>query len=566
MIRKAERPDIQSILVWIVPIAFLVYFFYQPLAAIFRLVFSPAFSQGWKNFELSQISKPFFFTIYQATLSTVLTLIVGLPAAYVFARFDFWGRKNLRLLSMVPFILPTVVVAAAFNTLVGPRGWLNLGLMSLFNLDRPPLDLLNSLPAILLAHVFYNSSILIRMVGSSLSRLNPRLTDAARMLSASPSRAMMDVTLPLLMPTLAGATLMVFLFDFTSFGVIMMLGGPRFATMEVEIYTQAMQYLNLPVAGLLTVIQLVFTLAITWLYNRLKQPNYGKSAPSAETHFLRKPKKRKEKSLIIVVAIFIFCLVALPLLSLASRSVFTLDAARGERGVVQMGFTLRYYQELFVNRAGSLFYVPPMLAIRNSLLYSGLATVIAIIVGLLAAYALAQTSRLSRLAEPLIMLPLGASSVTLGLGFLIVFNHPPWNTPSFPLLIPIAHALVALPLVLRNLVPALRAIPPSLRESASVLGASHTRVILEVDLPLIWRAILVSMVFAFSISLGEFGAATFLVSPQQPTIPVAIYRYISQPGAVNYGQALAMATILMLICILCTIMIEKIHLPGEELY
>jgi thiamine transport system permease protein len=202
-----------------------------------------------------------------------------------------------------------------------------------------------------------------------------------------------------------------------------------------------MQRLNLPVAGLLTVIQLVFTLAITWLYNRVKQPKYGKAATSGEAQNLNKPRNHSEKVLVIIVALLIVCLMALPLLSLVSRSVVTLDAARGERGLVRTGFTLRYYQELFVNRTGSLFYVPPFLAIRNSLTYSALAMLISTVIGLLSAYALVRTSRFNNLAEPFIMLPLGTSSVTLGLGFLIVFNRPPWNSPSFPLLIPIAHAV-----------------------------------------------------------------------------------------------------------------------------
>lgn len=150
-----KRSIWQTLLLWVLPLAFLLIFFYQPLLAIFRLVFSAQFSQGWKLFRWSQITKPLAFTLYQATLSTVLTLVLGLPAAYLFARFDFAGRKFLRVLITIPFILPTVVVAAAFNTLLGPRGWLNLGLMSLFNLSTPPINMLNSLSAILLAHIFF---------------------------------------------------------------------------------------------------------------------------------------------------------------------------------------------------------------------------------------------------------------------------------------------------------------------------------------------------------------------------------------------------------------------------
>jgi len=168
--------------------------------------------------------------------------------------------------------------------------------------------------------------------------------------------------------------------------------------------------------------------------------------------------------------------------------------------------------------------------------------------GSLAAYALSRPSRLNLWLDPILMLPLGASAVTLGLGMIVVFNRPPLDVRNFPLLIPIAHSLVALPFVVRAIQPALQSIPPSLRQAASVLGAPAWRVWLEVDLPIIGRAVLASAIFSFTISLGEFGATSFLARPEVPTLPVAIFRFLSQPGALNYGQAMAMATILMLLC------------------
>jgi thiamine transport system permease protein len=164
------------------------------------------------------------------------------------------------------------------------------------------------------------------------------------------------------------------------------------------------------------------------------------------------------------------------------------------------------------------------------------------------------------------MLPLGASAITLGLGFIIVFNKPPFSTLTFPILLPIAHSMIALPFVVRTLGPALQSIPTSLRNAARVLGAKPFRVWWEVDLPLLAPSLLVSMIFALTISLGEFGATSFLTRPQYPTLPVAIYRYISQPGALNYGQALAMSTLLMLICAAGIFLIERLRLPGKEIF
>lgn len=561
-----KRSIWQTLLLWVLPLAFLLIFFYQPLLAIFRLVFSAQFSQGWKLFRWSQITKPLAFTLYQATLSTVLTLVLGLPAAYLFARFDFAGRKFLRVLITIPFILPTVVVTAAFNTLLGPRGWLNLGLMSLFNLSAPPIHMLNSLSAILLAHIFYNTSIVIRMVGSNLSRLRQNLPLAAQNLGASPWRAFKEVTLPLLMPAILSATLMVFLFDFTSFGVVLMLGGPQFSTLEVEIYNQAMNRFNLPVAGLLSIVQLAFTLLVSVLINRSKQPRYGKAALASESSGLREARTRWEKIFVIVMVVVLLLLMVTPTLSLLTRSFFTFDAARGERGELKTGFTLRYYRELFENREQSLFYVPPILAIRNSMIYAGITMLLATVLGLISVYAIQKSGKLSRFLEPLIMLPLGASAVTLGLGFLIVFGGTVLTQGRFQALIPVAHALVALPMVIRTLLPALRGIPENLRLAAKSMGASPLRVFREVDLPVLFRAIAVSLLFAFTISLGEFGASSFLSNTAMPTIPVAIYRYLSQPGALNYGQALAMSSLLMVVCVAGSLIIEQIRLPGEEVF
>ena len=553
-------------ILWLIPLIFLLFFFYQPLLAIFRQVFSERFNQGWQFFSWAQITKPLLFTFWQAFLSTLLTLLIGLPAAYLFARFDFPGRKSLHTLSLLPFILPTVVVATAFNTLIGPRGWLNLILMDLLNLSDPPLSLLNSLPAILLAHIFYNTSIVIRMVGNSLSRLNPHYDEAARVLNAKPWQAFREVSLPLLMPSILGASLLVFLFDFTSFGVVLMLGGPQFATLEVEIYTQAMSRFNLPMAGLLSMIQLAITLVITLAQSRVKNPRFGKAALSSEQKTRQRPVSTRQKIFVVLMCLLLIVLFISPILSLVSRSLVTFEAARGERGEFETGLTTRYYTELFRNRTGSIFYSNPLAAIRNSLVYSILTMVIATAMGLITAYALSKSGKLTRLLEPFLMLPLGASAVILGLGFLITFNRPPWTSGPFPILIPIAHSLIALPFVVRTILPAIQGIPNSLREAASVMGAKPLKVLREIDLPILLRAVIVSLAFSFTISLGEFGASSLLANARTPTIPVAIFRYISQPGALNYGQALAMSTLLLLTSAAGSLLIDKIRLPGEELF
>jgi thiamine transport system permease protein len=244
------------------------------------------------------------------------------------------------------------------------------------------------------------------------------------------------------------------------------------------------------------------------------------------------------------------------------RSITRLEADRGARDQVRTGFTGDYYSELFINRRESLFYVPPFTAIGISTGYAALTVLLSLLIGFPVASALARPGRVERLLDPLLMLPLGASAVTLGLGFIVTFNRSPLTLVNSPFLAPLAHTLIALPFVIRSLQPALASIPDQLRQAAASLGASPIRVWAAVDWPIVGRATLSAGVFAFTISLGEFGASSLVVRPEYPTMPIAIARFLSQPGGLNYGQAMAMATILMVVCGLGILLIERLRLPG----
>jgi len=531
-------------LLWLAPILFLLIFFFQPLVRIITLAFSTsAFTEA--NFQL--IVSTLGFTFYQATLSTILTFILGIPSAILFARFNFKGKSLLRALTAVPFMLPTVVVAAAFNSLIG-----NHGLFSSSFIPHP-----SSFSLILTAHVFYNTTIVIRIVGNALARLDPKLEAAARSLGADTFHVWKNITLPLLRPSLFAAALLVFMFDFTSFGVILLLGGSNFSTLEVEIYLRVLKLPNLPLAALLSIVQLIFTLIFSILYTRTINQVTTQTAPRFS--LANKPKTIKEKIFVTTLCILLSAFFILPLISLPIRSLTRLEADRGQRGEVQYGFTTDYYQELFINRRGSLFYVPPIQAAANSLGYASLTVFLSLALGYPAAYALSKPTRLEKFLDPLIMLPLGASAVMLGLGFIISFGR----SLASPWFIPIAHTLVALPFVIRTLQPALASIPERLRESASMLGASPFRVWQTVDFPIISRATLSAATFAFTVSLGEFGATLLLTRPEYPTIPIAIQRFLSQPGGLNFGQAMAMATLLMLLTTLAILVIEKLRLSNS---
>ncbi len=530
--------------VFSLPLLFLLLFYFYPLGKIVLLSFLP--DGNWDPARLGKlVNSPVYgrilwFTCWQAALSTVITLVLALPGAYVFARYRFFGKNLLQALMTVPFVLPTVVTAAAFRALLGTNGLLNTWLMHGLRLSQPPINIDQTVAFFLLAHVFYNYTLVLRIVGGFWGGLDPDLRAAAKMLGASPWQTFRRITLPLLMPAIGSAALLVFIFCFTSFGVVLILGGPGYATLEVEIYRQSVQLFNLPMAAALSLIQIVVNFLLMWLHARLGKRSRIAFYTDSASGTAIKVESPAEKILIGVNLLFMVILLVTPLLALVVRSFTGQD-----------GLTLAYYSALFTTQARSVFFVEPIAAVANSVGFALAAMTIAVILGLLASTFLASARErgapVSSFWDAIIMLPLATSAVTLGFGYIITLNRPPLNLRDSLALVPIAHALVAFPFVVRCILPSLKQIPQTLREAATLLGASPYQVWRRVDIPIIGRAILVGAVFAFSISMGEFGASAFVTRPHTPTMPVAIFRFLGQPGDINYGQAMAMSSILMLV-------------------
>jgi thiamine transport system permease protein len=566
--KKTIVRNIKLGVLWIAPLLFLILFYIFPIYRILAVSYARA-EAGWLASLWDVATSPvqwriIGFTFWQAALSTLLTLLIGLPGAYIFAHYDFRGKSLLQAMMGIPFVMPTLVVAAAFNALLGPRGWVNLALMDWFNLKQAPIEFTNTLFAILLAHIFYNLTIVIRMVGDFWSHVDPRLNQAAEVLGANRWRALRHVTLPLLLPAITAAAVLIFIFDFTSFGVILVLGGPQFATLETEIYYQTVSLFNLPLAASLAVIQLICTLLLTAIYSRLSARLSQPLSLKPRQLTQRRLTRWRSRLAVGLVVSFLLALELIPLIALAARSFTSMEIEGREGSQISRQFTLVFYQELGINRRESLFYVPPAQAVANSLTFAAATVFLALCLGLPVSWALAHEPEAwsSRVMDPVLMLPLGTSAVTLGLGFIVALNMPPLDLRASPVLIPLAHTLVAFPFVVRSLTPAMRSIRPRLHHAAAVLGAPSMKVFRHIDLPLVARALLVAATFAFTISLGEFGATAILARPEYPTIPVVIYRLISQPGALNYGQALALSTILMVTCAAGILAIERFRLAD----
>ena len=538
---------------YLLPLLFLGIFFLYPLLAIFDISLRPDGALDLSAFG-RLIASDFYietllFTCYQAALSTALTLLLAAPCAFVFARYRFAGKSLLLSLATLPFVLPTVVVALAFASLTGKNGILNDLLRALFSLETAPIQLERTLAIIIIAHVFYNFAIALRIITGYWASVGFATEEAARCLGAGAWSVWRDIRLPLIRPALLSAGILVFIFCFTSFGVVLILGGIRFATLEVQIYYQAVNIFNLPLAAALSIVQILSMLALMTVYTR-QQRNLQLRLASSAT-IARPPRTVAEKLAVASCVGLISLLLLSPLVALVARAVL----AGGK-------FDLSNFLALTEKSRGSLLFIAPLEAIVNSLRFALLAMVAALILGIIAASLINRRGRLARLWDPLFMLPLATSAVTLGFGFIVALDEPPLNLRASWLIIPVSHTLVALPFVIRSVLPAMRAIPSSLGEAARVLGAKPHQKLLSIDAPLLGKSIAVGATFAFTVSMGEFGASLFVAQRESVTIPVVIYRLLGDPGLASYRQSLAMSVLLMLVCAGGFMLIERLRVAG----
>jgi thiamine transport system permease protein len=482
-----------------------------------------------------------WFTVWSAGLATLASVVLGLPAAYALHRLEFRGRGAIRAALLVPFVLPTVVVGVAFRELLGEAGPLGF-----LGLDGTPV-------AIIAGLTFFNVAVVIRAVGASWESLDTRPAEAAAVLGASPRQVFLTVTLPALRPALVSAASVVFLFCATSFGVVLTLGGLRYSSVETEIYLLTTQLLDLQAAAALSIVQLVAVTVLLALAARLRAtPDPGLARQVARP---RRPRREDVPQLAATVGLLV--LVAAPVAALVLGSLR-----------VGGGWGLANYRGLSDAESGQALLVPVTEALVTSLRTAVDATWMALLLGGLVAVVVTRRSRtgserrVRSTLDGFFMLPLGVSAVTLGFGFLITLDEPPLALRDSPLLVPVAQALVALPLVVRTLAPVLSSVDDRQRQAAASLGAGPLRVLATVDLPVVWRPLLAAAGFAFAVSLGEFGATAFLARDEHPTLPVVIFQLIGRPGAGNYGMALAASVVLAATTALVMLVVERLRVPS----
>ncbi|WP_310961493.1 ABC transporter permease [Nocardioides terrisoli] len=525
-----------------VPLAALLVFFALPVGGMVQRGFWPdgRFDPAGVADVLGRARtlRVLWFTIWSAGIATAVAVLLGLPTAFCLHRLRFTGQGLVRALVMVPFVLPTVVVGVAFTQVFGIGGPL------------AGLHLDGSAAAIVAAMVFFNVSVVVRTVGSFWQAIDPRREQAAAALGASPRQVFLTVTVPSLLPAVVAAASVVFLFCATAFGVVLTMGGLRYSNVETEIYLLTTQELDLPSAAALSLLQLVLIVVLLGIVGRARRTPVERSSSPA-----RRPGARDWPVLITAAAVVGFLL--LPIVTLVEASL----RVGGQ-------WSLGNYRALGSTGSHHALLVPAVQALGTSLGIAVEACALALVLGLLVSYVVSRRPagrvgrRLVAAFDGAFMLPLGVSAVTVGFGFLITLDRPPLDLRTSTVLIPIAQAMVALPLVVRTVAPVLSSIDDRQRQAAASLGAGPLRVFGTVDLPTAWRSVLAAAGFAFAVSLGEFGATSFLARSDDPTLPVVIYELLSRPGVMNFGMAMAASVVLAAATAGVMLLVERLRVSS----
>ena len=495
------------------------------------------------------------FTIYQAALSTVASVALGVPLAYLLARHEFPGRRTLRSLTILPFVLPSILVAVGFRAAFSEDGPLN-AVLALAGVG--PVELLFSLEALVIAHAFYNAPLVARLTIAAWESVDASAVETARSLGANRLQAFRDVIAPQLYPSvLMGATL-TFVFTLGTFPIVLALGGVELMTVEVRVF-RLVESLDYGEAAALAIVELSLSLAVLYGYLRYeaRQSVDARGARPLPRRPLV-PRSLSVRTALSRLGILVYTLVALVVFVLPIVSMIA--ASLTDAG----GPTLDNYRFLLERQAeGAAFQVQPWPAVRNSLVFAGGSLLLALPMGVTVAVLTTRRYRGRKLVDVVAMAPLAISGIVVGIGLLrgLVFGIEIGSrrvVVGGAVAIVAAHAVAAYPFVVRTVAPGLERIDRQLVESARALGAGRSRALVDIELPLIWPGVVAGAAFAVAISMGEFTSTVVLATGTDwYSMPVAIERFIGR----RLGPATAMGVVLLLVTSLSFLLVDR--LGGE---
>jgi thiamine transport system permease protein len=476
------------------------------------------------------------FTLMQSVLSTVLSLVLGAAMALALARRTTFRGRSLFIAALnLASVLPAVVVVFGVIEVLGRAGWLGSGLR-LIGID--PGGWLYGLPGILIAHVFFNAPLAARVYLASLAAVPGERWRLAAQLGMPPRTILRVLDLPVLGRETPGIAALIFLLCFTSFAIVLTLGGgPRAATLEVAIYASVRFDVDFARAGLLALLQVAICLAlaapILWLGRRPAESAAGGIA------VVRPDAADRQTKILDGIALSLGALLVLPpLLAVALSGVAAI---------------------------ASLFRADVAEAVTTSFAIA----IPAALLSLLLALGLAASARALRGAgregsAGMMSLSSGAilavPPVAVSAGLFVVLR--PLADP-FTLAIPLivlVNALTALPFVLRQVEPPLILSAERYGRLAESLGISGTWRLRLVDWPLLRRPLLAALAVATALSLGDLGVAAFFGSGTILTLPLLLYQRLG-----NYRMAESASVALLLALLVLALFLAAQRWSGEIL-
>lgn len=536
---------------------------------------------GFSLIFSSRVLRVAFRTLVLALLSTLLALVIGIPAAFFTATRSFPGRRLLLSLSAVPLCVPPLLVALGYVMFWGMQGVANGVAQTLLGLESPPFTFLYSSLGIVLAQGFYNFPLVMKTCGDCWSQLHRGQHDAAVLLGASPFRVFRTVTVVQLLPSIATAAMMVFLYCFFSFVLVLLFGGVGTSVLEVEIYQAARSSLNFPLASALAVVETAVAVLVVWLYNLAEvrgRENRGLALDAAG--FGRRPLGGfGEVAGFALLAVVVVLFFLLPLLQLVVSALTARSLPAGQ-GLSPLGLSLMNFRSLF-SRHG--FFI----SLKNTLVTSALSSVLAVVAALFLAVALKEWERQrnwnwgrgglrrgknlfgrggrrfghSGLARILPLLPMAVSSVVMGFGATrLMASWWPGLTGS-PWMLVLLQAALHWPLAFRQISVAMDKIPPAMEDAATMLSSFPLDRVFRIYLPLCKRSLLSALGFCLALGCGDTTLPLVLAIPRFETL--ALYTY-NLAGAYRFGEACCSGLVLAAVSMPLFFLGDRGRLPSAR--
>lgn len=582
MLTSKDRTLISNSIQWTVIIAFALTIILPLLYAIMRLEAVTGISSldsVISFFTLTETKEALRFTLLESLFSVILTLIIGLPLAWQLGRYEWKHISIIRSLISIPFVMPAIVAAMGFLALIdqgGPLDKIGIDLRTesgiIGNISSVTgIENTGHFIALIIAHAWFNISLVVRMVEPTLSTMDPRWEEQIRLLPAGNSRLgrVKNLWLPFIGPAIACASALCFVFSFTSFALVKWL-TPTKSTLEslmadsggtAGIYNYRIDTSEIVLAVcLVQLIILVTALAIT---SRLQRKHSLRHAIVSELSARKSRGKASFFGKAVLIGGLIFTLLPLILVAISSFVVRTV-----KNGTISSDFTLDAWKNAWQGDNSTLS-IPE--ALSNSLIYALITLIFSIIIGWIIASSINRLEnsgnmKLAKIVDMISLAPLAISAVMIGLGILLGILR--WNPAMFNwFLIPvIPHVLLTTPFVVRVMLPAIRSLDISFEEQAKMLGLSPTKVWIHSRLSFLLGPLAVSSSLTIAFSLGEFGATWILVrSGSWDTLSILVDQLMGQPkfNPLVYPMAMASATVLMALTFVLFLLAEKVRPDGE---